>query len=205
MNHRLLIRYVATVVVVVFAIGIWATGGDLDVGWLHFFAAAVFVATVLLWLWETVLWKLRPAQRIRGVPRHVSGTWKGVLESFWIDPETGKHPSPKPAYLVVRQTASTVSVILLTDESKSASSLGVVSSGDGVASLVYMYLNRPDNKFEHRSRMHHGSTSLDITGLPPTRLRGRYWTDRDSRGELDFKERRDQKVDDFEQAVALFN
>ncbi len=89
--------------------------------------------------------------------------------------------------------------------SKSASSLGVVSCGDGVASLVYMYLNRPDNKFEHRSRMHHGSTSLDISGLPPTRLRGRYWTDRDSRGELDFKKRRDQKVDDFEQAVALFN
>jgi len=53
--------------------------------------------------------------------------------------------------------------------------------------------------------MHHGSTSLDITGCPTTRLRGRYWTERENQGELDFNERRKRAVDDFEQAVALFS
>lgn len=52
--------------------------------------------------------------------------------------------------------------------------------------------------------MHHGSASLDITGCPATRLHGRYWTDRDTKGELDFKERRKQTADDYEEAIALF-
>ena len=80
----------------------------------------------------------------------------------------------------------------------------MVSGADGTASLDYMYLNRPDSRLEGRSRMHHGSTALDITGRPPTRLKGRYWTDRDTKGELDFTERRKHAADDYEQAAALF-
>jgi hypothetical protein len=79
-----------------------------------------------------------------------------------------------------------------------------VTSADGASSLDYMYLNRPHSSVEHRSRMHHGSTSLDITGCPATRLRGRYWTDRDTKGELDFAERRSKTSDDFDEARALF-
>jgi hypothetical protein len=203
-KRQVLIRVVASVVVVVFAVGIWSTGGNLDLGWLRFFSAAVLVATVVLWLWETLIWRSRLAQRIPSVPRDINGTWKGTLDSFWIDPKTGKSPAPKPAYLVVRQSASTVSAILLTDESKSVSSMGLVSSGAGIASLDYIYLNRPDPHVENRSRMHHGSASLDIIGSPATRLRGRYWTDRDTRGELDLSERKKEKADDFEEAQSLF-
>ena len=35
-------------------------------------------------------------------------------------------------------------------------------------------------------------------------LRGRYWTDRETTGELIFKERRPKLADDYEMAVALF-
>jgi len=203
-KHAGLIRLVATVVVIVFALGIWATGGKPDLGWLRFYSAAVLIATALLWLWETLLWKIRPAQHFRAVPRDVSGTWKGTLESLWKASETGTSPARMAAYLVVRQTASTVSVVLLTNESRSASSLGSVSTGLDTPTLDYMYLNRPDPRFENQSRMHHGSTQLDITGQPATRLRGRYWTDRNSRGELDFVERTKHKADDFEQAASLF-
>ncbi len=175
MRSRVLVQAVATIVVLVFAAGIWLTGGRVDIGWLRFFWAAVLLATGLLWLWERFLWKIPLIQRIGAVPRDVIGTWRGLLESFSEDPTTGKRVPAKPAYLVVRQTASTVSVILLTDESKSVSSLGVVSQGEGVASLDYIYLNRPGSKVEGRSRMHHGSASLDVTGLPATRLRGRLW------------------------------
>jgi hypothetical protein len=52
--------------------------------------------------------------------------------------------------------------------------------------------------------MHHGSSSLDITGAPGTRLRGRYWTDRDSKGELDFINRNKILAGDFSEAEALF-
>lgn len=204
MKQRILVQVVASVVVVVFWIGIWSTGGHVHLGWLRFFSAAVLAATALLWLWETVLWKSSVSQRINGVPRDLNGTWKGTLDSFWEDPATNKRTPTKSAYLVIRQTASTVRAILLTCESKSVSSLGLVSRGDGIASLDYMYLNRPDAQVEHRSRMHHGSTSLEIIGRPATRLTGRYWTDRDARGELDFKERSKSKVDSFDEAAGLF-
>jgi hypothetical protein len=204
MKQHTFVQVVAAVVVVVFAIGIWSSGGQVDLGWLRFFSAAVFVATALLLLWDRAIWKLSPVQRVRGAPRDLSGTWKGTLISFWEEPSTGKPPAPKPAYLVVRQTASTVSVILLTDESRSVSSLGIVAGRDGIASLDYMYLNRPDSRVEHRSRIHHGSTSLDITGVPATRLKGRYWTDRDSKGELDFVQRRKQAAEDFDEAAHIF-
>lgn len=204
MKQRTFVQVVAAVVVIVFAVGIWSSGGQVNFGWLRYFSAAVFAATALLLLWERVVWKLSPVQRMRGAPRDVSGTWKGTLTSFGEDPSTGKPPAPKSAYLIVRQTAFTVSVILLTDESRSVSSLGTVAGGDGLASLDYMYLNRPDSKVEHRSRMHHGSTSLDITGIPAKRLKGRYWTDRESRGELEFVERRRYAAEDFEEAARQF-
>jgi hypothetical protein len=155
MKHRALVQSVAVIVIAVFAIGIWSSGGRVELGWLKFFSVAVFIAMLLLWLWDIFLWRLPLAQKIGRVPRDVRGTWCGTLTSAWADPKESKPPAPKLAYLVVRQTASTISVILLTDESRSVSSLGVVSSEAGTASLDYIYRSRPDSHLEHRSRMHH--------------------------------------------------
>ncbi|MBD2036467.1 hypothetical protein H6F76_15755 [Leptolyngbya sp. FACHB-321] len=205
MNRRVLVQVVAAIVVTVFAAGIWFTGGTLDLQWLRFFAAAVFIAGTALTIWEHWAWHLPFVQKLPQVPRDLRGTWKGTLESFWIDPTTGSSPPIKVAYLVIRQSATTVSVVMLTNESRSKSSLAMISDDRVSASLNYMYLNRPDSRFEYRSRMHYGSTSLDITGRPAVRLQGRYWTSRDSKGELDFNQRIIQFADDFLQAEALFN
>ena len=205
MSRRTVVRVVAGTVVTVFAAGIWLTGGTPDPGWLRFFSAAVFVAFGVLAIWDHWLWHMRWIQRLPGVPRDLRGTWKGTLESFWIDPATGFPPPAKAAYLVIRQSASTISVVMLTNESKSKSSLATISDDGISASLDYMYLNRPDSRFEHRSRIHHGSTSLDIIGRPAVRLRGNYWTSRDSRGELEFVQRVVSTLaEDFGQAQGLF-
>jgi hypothetical protein len=204
MRRAVLVRVVAACVVAVFALGTWTTSGELDVGWLQFFSAAVLVATLVLTLWDLWIWRLPVVQRIPGVPRNLRGTWKGVLSSLWTDPTTSKQYPPKDAYLVVRQTATLVSVKLLTDESKSNSSLAAVSTVDGSSTLDYLYLNRPASRVEHRSRMHHGSTVLDIAGNPAQRLTGRYWTDRDSKGELVFTERSKKLADDYIAAVEVF-
>jgi len=82
--------------------------------------------------------------------------------------------------------------------------VAVVSDDGTVASFDYMYVNRPDSRVEHRSRMHHGSTSLDIVGRPATRLRGRYWTDRDTKGELEFGVRSSKVIDGYAEARKLF-
>jgi len=204
MKRSITIRVVAAVVVAVFVAGTWLKTGKSDFGWLKLFSAAVLVATLVLGLWDIWLWRLPLAQRTPGPPRCVRGTWKGALTSFWVNPATGRKPEPKVVYLVVRQTATLTSVTLLTDESKSTSSLADVSAVGGTSVLTYLYLNRPEMRVEHQSRMHHGSAVLDISGVPARRLQGRYWTDRDSKGELDFVERSKKLADDFAEATELF-
>ncbi len=205
MASRARVQLIAAVVVAVFAGGIWLTGGQLNSQWLRFYSAAVFVATLALTLWEAFIWRLPPIQRINAVPRNVRGTWKGTLTSLWINPETSTSPPPKTVYLVIRQQASSVSVTLLTDESRSSSFMGQVDTVEGSTTLSYSYRNRPSPSVEHRSRIHHGSTLLDVSGRPANRLIGRYWTDRDSRGELDFDSRSKFAVDDFKTAEKLFD
>jgi hypothetical protein len=51
--------------------------------------------------------------------------------------------------------------------------------------------------------MHHGSTILDLSGTSVHRLKGRYWTDRDSKGELDFARHDKRIVNDYDDAKAL--
>lgn len=205
MQSRPSVQVIAAIVVAVFAAGTWYTGDEINPSWLRYFSLAVFVATLALTIWDAYLWHISPVQRLLPrVPVDIRGTWRGTLTSFWIDPDTGKKPDPKTVFLVVRQKAQSVSVILLTDESKSVSSLATVSPEPGEAKLDYMFLNTPDARVEHRSRMHHGSSSLDITGRPATRLHGRYWTDRDTRGELDFTERSRHLSDDLDTARELF-
>jgi hypothetical protein len=204
MNRRLLIQVVTALVVLVFAVGIWTAGDPVKPEWLRYYALAVLVATTVVGIWDHWLWGLGLIQKLPGVPRDIRGTWKGTLTSFWQDPVTGTRPNPKTAYLVVRQSSSHVSVVLLTDESSSRSSLARLYGEETGTSLAYMYLNRPDSRVEHRSRMHNGSSFFEVSGKPATRIRGRYWTDRDSRGELDFVERAATTAEDFREAVTLF-
>jgi hypothetical protein len=205
MVSRAVIQIITGIVVSVFAAGILLSGGDIRVEWLRFYSGAVLAVIGALALWEHLLWHTFVGQKFALAPRDLRGTWKGTLHSFWIDPSTQQTAPPKPAYLVVRQKAASITVVLLTDESRSTSSMATITDDGTTASLDYMYLNKPDSRIEHRSRMHHGSSSLDITGRPTTRLRGRYWTNRDSRGEMDFTTRVRVAADDFTQAEVLFS
>lgn len=205
MKYGILIRYVAIVVVGVFAVGILLDGGTPEASWLSFFSVAVIVASAGLLAWDHLLWRLPIVQRLPRVPRSARGTWKGKLTSQWLDPETKKVIDPKLAYLVIRQSASMIDIVLLTDESRSRSSLGVVTEASGQWSLDYMYLNKPKMSIEHRSRMHHGSTSLEMIGSPVAKLDGRYWTDRDSKGELRFDQHSSVLAGDYDSAAALFS
>jgi hypothetical protein len=205
MKRQVIVRVTAIAVATVFVAGTSVMDGQLNFGWLRLFSVAVLLATLALTLLDLWIWRFPLIQRVPGIPRCIRGTWKGTLTSLWIDPATGDSPKPKPVYLVVRQTATLVSVKLLTDESRSASSLAEVAEADGTGVLRYLYLNQPDIRLSHRSRIHHGSVVLVISGNPAKRLKGHYWTDRDSKGELEFFHKDNRLVDDFSDAAALFD
>jgi hypothetical protein len=199
-----LLRIVTILISVVFVVGVWVSTGKPDLGFLRFYSIAVLVVTIALAVWDKWLWKIRLAQMLSGVSRDVSGTWEAQLESLWIDPSTGKVPSIKTVYMVIRQTSSKASITLISDESKSKSSTALVIQEDGSWLLHYIYTNEPDVALLKKSPIHHGSGVLAITGKPAKRVSGTYWTDRDSKGKLTLERRARKLGEDFRDCAELF-
>ena len=201
-NRVELLQALGALVVVGFAIGIWAAEGSPT--WLRGYSAAVVVAILVFALWEYALWRTPLMQRLPRVARCIEGTWAGTVTPLWTDPATERRPLEKRVFLVVRQTASRVNVVLLTQESTSRSSIARLSQDELGLSLSYMYANRPESRVAHRSTMHIGSAFVEIFGTPVARMRGRYWTDGNTRGELDLPERRTRAASSFREATELF-
>ena len=200
-------RLAVAVTLAVVAAGLVFDSGDLDFVRLfelvRLYGPVVSLVFLVFGLYEHLLWHLPVVQRTGRLPRDIRGTWKGELESFWIDETTGTRPAVKTVYLVVHQTASTVRASLLTDESSSVSRMGRVERGDE-SCLVYSYTNEPDQRYREGSPIHHGSASLRIVGNPPGRLAGSYWTSRQTIGELRFDRRVGVFAEGFEEAQEAF-
>jgi SMODS-associating 2TM, beta-strand rich effector domain len=181
-------------------------GGGLSVVW-----SLKDVIPALLsgaWVYERWLWRFSPIHRV-GLIRTpvVIGTWKGDLASFWTDPTTGERRDPKTVYLTIEQTATTVSVRLLTNESASEQVAGMMSKTEaGHPALSYTYRNRPELRFREGniSPIHYGSALLEIVGDPATALVGSYWGDRKgSRGEMRFTKHAAEIAQTFNDAERL--
>jgi hypothetical protein len=134
---------------------------------------------------------------------YLKGTWKGVLESNYADPVTQQRAGPIEVYLVIRQTFSAIHLRLLTNESASESMANNIPKGeDGVYIVASVYRNTPRLGVRDRSTIHHGAVILSVEGNPVVSLRGEYWTDRLTRGEMQFLEKSDTLHFDFASAAA---
>ena len=203
MNHRLYIQTLAGILALVYTILLWSSGVTPEVKWLRAYSIAVLVGIVLWGVWDRWIWRVSFFQQMQFISPDVSGTWKGELRSHWTDSDTRARPPKKDAYLVVKQTFSSVSVALLTDESQSQSH-SVLAKATKVNGLNYLYLNEPEMAAQEGSHMHRGAAMFRLSDTPVAMLRGRYWTDRETRGELIFNERHSKLADDYEMAAALF-
>jgi SMODS-associating 2TM, beta-strand rich effector domain len=125
-------------------------------------------------VWDRLLWRLPRLPQLTGRPV-LRGTWKGLLESTWVDPKTGKQIEPRDAFLVIRQTFWTLSTRLLTSESSSVSLVSSLDTDrDKVTTVQWTYRNTPQLLLQKRSPIHHGAVILEVHGFPPTRLSGYY-------------------------------
>ena len=205
MINKLLLNIIAVIIGAIFVIGSWITTGILDFGFFRFFSVAVFVVVVLLLIWDQWAWKWAFIQKVPRVTRDISGTWETRLESLWIDPDTGESPAPKTVYIIVRQTSSQATITLISNESKSKSSIARVIREDASWIVHYVYSNEPQVELRERSSIHHGSGVLSIVGNPAKRMAGSYWTDRNSKGKLSLVRRVKFAAEDFDDARDLFS
>ena len=136
----------------------------------------------------------------------IRGTWKVDLQSNWKNPKTGEGIPPITAYMAVRQTLTSLSLKLMTPESKSRLiAHSIDRETDGIYRIAAIYRNEPKLELQgDRSEIHHGSMVLEVYGVPPTSMDGNYWTDRNTRGTLKLTERKKKVFDTFEEANSAF-
>jgi hypothetical protein len=147
------------------------------------------------WLWRVPLFR----GWLIDVP-DLQGTWKGTLETTWIDPQTNKTPAPIEAYLVIRQTLRDIHITMYTKESTSHSeATGICMEEDkGIRLLSYSYSNIPKATVRERSQIHYGAIRLRISIHPELKLEGEYWTDRKSTGHVEFSYIGRKLIEQFE-------
>lgn len=161
-------------------------------------AITLFVTVFNKYLWS---WKLFEGWYIKRP--NIRGTWKVELKSSWIDPQTGKVIDPIYGYAVIRQSLTSLSCRLMTQESRSVLVAHSIDQqeDEGLYKLVGVYRNEPNIELQGtRSEIHHGSFTLDIHGSPVYELRGHYWTDRGTKGGMKLFEKALKLYDTYEQA-----
>lgn len=172
--------------------------------WFGPIGPAVTVGVAGLWVFDRWGWR-QPGIRSLLTRPVLHGTWDGELASSWVNPETGKKLEPDPAvFLVIRQRFWSVSVRLLTKESKSMSLFAELTSGqDGVCQLLYIYANQPEAEVEHRSKAHYGAVVLNAPRNRDDGIEGQYFTGRKTIGDMRFRIHYSQLVETYGAALAL--
>ena len=152
------------------------------------FPLAVTIYALAHILFSKWLWRLPFLQGWLIKLPDLQGTWRGELQSDWVDPATGEGVPAKPVVLVIRQTYTSISCTLLTEESSSHSIAAEITplAGDGELYLCYSYTNKTKAMVKDRSPDHDGATILKIVRTPERKLEGYYWTARKTRGDMVF-------------------
>jgi len=196
-------------IVVFLSGGIWfllliLQGANAQASWLQALGGAAGIVVLLMLGFDRYAWKWRGVHRLTQ-RRILHGTWKGELQSEWVDPDTKQRIAPIECYLVVHQTYSDIWTALFTADSTSRSATaGLSDPTRGQCLLSSIYQNSPKLLFQVGSRVHRGALVLEIAGSPPTDLEGSYWTDRKTNGQLVFDRHACKTAPRFADAQKLF-
>jgi hypothetical protein len=154
-------------------------------------------------LYDKWLWRWRPLLPLARKP-DISGTWLGTYESQWLDEAQKLQPSSGPVALVIKQSFTDTSIVLLAEKSKAYSTLSRVRPLEsGEFSIDYFYDNKPLMRFRDKLSIHSGSAELTVPSVRPLKFTGVYWTDRMSRGELELRWISRRRVSSFADAQDL--
>ncbi|MCA8891980.1 MAG: hypothetical protein KDA56_09215 [Hyphomonas sp.] len=138
------------------------------------------------WRW---VWKKAPALSTVIFP-DLTGEWKGVLHSSWVNPETNEKVPPIKVRFFISQSLLSFGITLQTKESKSYSNRYWLERrpDQHCYRLWYTYTNEPKQAFRFRSSEHAGVAFLELD-LSSSRdhLTGRYFTSRNTTGDIELE------------------
>lgn len=157
--------------------------------------------TLAWWLFNKYLWKSWPGslfvQRV-----DLNGTWQAELQSSYQDPSTGEGVEAVIGYANIRQSLTSISIRLMTEQSESflvASSFDI--HVDGTTYIYGVYQSDPSILLRSKvSEIHYGSFKYKVVAKPPIALNGHYWTDRSTNGSIKLTGRNRGHFDSYELA-----
>ena len=132
---------------------------------------AVGLAAIVMILYEKWLWRYDP---LSGVPC-IKGYYEGSFTSTY-------DLVKREASLTVTQSFLSVGLTMSTNESHSRSIAASIDNASGVNRLVFSYQNDPMAEVRDRSQIHYGSAMLTLDEKDC--LKGTYFTDRKTTGDL---------------------
>jgi hypothetical protein len=174
--------------VIIWAGALLVSGVTLEISWeaIKRLPDVVTIYVVLSLIFINWAWRLPIFKGWLVLLPDLQGTWKGTLESTWVDPNTNRKIPLKDVTLVIKQTFLTISCEMYTDESYSFSNTAQINQDDEsrIFWLSYNYTNRSKANVRDRSAIHDGAAILKvITGLDRV-LEGEYWTSRKTTGDI---------------------
>jgi hypothetical protein len=204
MPSRNTIWVIVGVTAIIYFVGLWVLKAPAGGVLMRLSGLAVLVVSLLLAAFDRFLWKLLPKLPLINyfAKRPVlHGTWKGTFESDYVYPETGKREGPTEAYLVARQTFSSLHLRFITRRSASESmACELKTKSDGRYGIYAVYENRPPLLAQNASPVHRGGLILEVVGDPAHALEGSYWTDRPTKGDMKLDGYSKKVHDDFDSA-----
>ena len=142
---------------------------------------------VCIGLFSTFLWKCKVFNKWLVPFPNLNGTWKGHIQTTWVDPETNERPGPIPAILAIKQSFFSISCVMRTAEMNSYSVISdfVLDEDNQIMRLFYSYDSKPLQTVRDRSPEHCGTMSFNIIEKPELTLSGEYWTGRKTTGHIE--------------------
>ena len=169
------------------AVSLVLAGEPLSWNWVKSFGGAVSATAGAMALFDRWAWKQRLLQGWFVNRPILVGDWNFKIRSLWTDPQTDGTPDPIEAKVTIRQTYTQLHLRLETPESSGDFVASrIVAKDDGTYQITGMFRNQPRISIQDRSRTHMGALVLDVLGEPssPSELKGHYWTDRGTSGEI---------------------
>lgn len=196
------IRVTAYTVSATWSLILALAGLRLPTTWSRLVSFMPLLLVLIFAAWDNYLWRLPPFVYLAAQP-DLRGTWLGHIDAQWIEADGKLNEASEETALLVNQSYSQISVTLMTAKSKSYSVLAQIRRlGSGEYCLAYQYSNTPVVKFRQQLVAHAGSAEVKTSGPRPAKMAGEYWTNRLSRGSLEFARISRRRAGDLAEAQA---
>ncbi len=196
LNSKIFVGLLLVISVVVWIILLLISGMPLCFSWDAFKKLPTVLSfdLLLLGLFVKCFWKAKCFYKWLVPFPDLNGTWQGSIQTAWKNPETGEIPGPIPVILTIKQSFTHINCVMRTAEMTSRSYLADfwLNDDEQIRMLGYSYHSKPLPSVQNRSHPHDGTMIFNVIGDPVEKLKGTYWTERQTKGEvvLSFREKR---------------